>query len=499
MSQQDVAEISLDPIDWEAFARVAHEALDAAIASLKTVGERPPWRPLTDAARDEIREPVPRRPTDLAEVFDQFRRSILPFPTGNAHPRFWGWVMGNGTAEGMVADMLASAMNPHVAGYDQSAPLVEHQVIAWLAELMGYPQEASGILVSGGTAANLHGLAVARRATAGFDVRQEGLVADGHPRLRAYGSDETHSWAKKSCELLGLGRRGFRRIASDPQGRVEIAPLSEAIQQDRARGERPFCVIATAGTVDTGAIDDLEALADLCAEEGLWLHVDGAFGALAALAPALRPRLKGMERADSIAFDLHKWGFLQYEVGCTLVRDPQAHRATFETSADYLTPAGRGILPDALHFPDHGLQLSRGFRALKVWMSFKTHGVDRIGRVIEQNVAQARYLADRVTAEPRLELLAPVPLNVVCFRYVDERLDARALDDLNREILLRVQEQGVAIPSSTRRNGRFAIRLAITNHRSRRADFDALADAVLKLGAAILAEPGRPQTAGRSR
>lgn len=495
MKHRDTPEISLDPDDWDEFARVAHSALDAAITSLKTVRDRPPWRPLTPEARDEIRQPVPRGPTDLAQVVEQFQRAIQPFSTGNAHPRFWGWVMGNGTAEGMLADMLASAMNPHAGGYDQSAPEVEHQVIAWFAELMGFPPEASGILVSGGTVANLNGLTVARHAKAGFDIRQQGLVGDGHPRLRVYGSVETHGWADKCCELLGLGREGFRRTPADREGRIELGPLRAAIGHDRARGERPFCVIANAGTVDTGAIDDLEALADLCAEEGLWLHVDGAFGALVALVPSLRHRLKGLERADSIAFDLHKWGYLQYEVGCTLVRDPMRHRATFESLASYLAPAGRGILPQALHFVDHGFQLSRSFRALKVWMSLKTHGVDRIGRVIEQNVEQAAHLAERVRAEPHLELLAPVPLNVVCFRYVSPELTDDALEELNREILLRLQEEGIAIPSSTLRHGVFALRLAITNHRSRLDDFDALADAVLQLASTILAEQRQPAKA----
>ncbi|MEM7585696.1 MAG: pyridoxal-dependent decarboxylase [Acidobacteriota bacterium] len=473
-------EISLDPEDWSEFSQLAHRALDAAIDHMRGARERLPWQPVPEAARQDIEGPIPRHPGDPQEIFARFERSILPFPTGNAHPRFWGWVMGNGTPDAMLGDMLAAAMNPHLAGYDQSAAVVERQVIRWCIELMGYPPSASGLLVSGGTMASLTGLAVARRVKAGFDVREQGLA--GGPRLRVYGSVETHSWAEKCCDVLGLGRDAVRRVAADREGRVVPQALREAIREDRRRGDRPICVIGNAGTVDTGAIDDLDALADLCQEEDLWLHVDGAFGALIALAPSLRDRLSGLERSDSLALDLHKWGYLQYELGCVLVRDREAHRATFETQASYLVPPGRGLQPEALDLAELGVQLSRGFRALKVWVSLQTHGVERIGRTIEQNVDQAAGLSQRIEADPHLELLAPVTLNVVCFRYLETGLEEPELEALNREILLRLQEDGIAIPSSTWREGRFALRVAITNHRTRRSDIDVLVDAVLALG-----------------
>jgi glutamate/tyrosine decarboxylase-like PLP-dependent enzyme len=323
---------------------------------------------------------------------------------------------------------------------------VERRVIDWMVELMGYPAGAGGLLVSGATMANLNGLAVARRVQAGFDVRERGLA--GGPRLRVYGSVETHSWAERACDLLGLGRQGFRRVAADAEGCVVVEALREALHEDRRGGERPICVVGNAGTVDTGAVDDLESLADLCREEQLWLHVDGAFGALLACAPELRGRLAGLERSDSLAFDLHKWGYLPYEVGCVLVRDRARQRETFQASADYLTSPGRGIQPGPLDFAELGFQLSRGFRALKVWVSLQTHGVSGIGRAVARNVEQARHLAGRVDSEPRLELLAPAPLNVVCFRYRKGGLDEAALETLNREVLLRLQGSGVALPSS---------------------------------------------------
>ncbi|MEM9290314.1 MAG: pyridoxal-dependent decarboxylase [Acidobacteriota bacterium] len=471
---------TLDPDDWQAFSIQAHRALDAALEHIKAAGREQPWRPLPDEARAEINRPLPRDPSPFDEVLDRTLSSILPYPTGNAHARFWGWVMGNGTPDAMVADMLASAMNPHLAGYDQSASAVELRVIDWMKEIMRFPSEASGVLVSGGTMANMIGLAVARREKAGFDVRGEGLA--GGPLLRVYGSSDTHSWAEKCCDVLGLGRAAFRRVDSDREGRIDLAALRAAIRADRARGERPICVIGNAGTVDAGAIDDLEALADLCEEEDLWLHVDGAFGALLAFSPQLSGRLAGLERVDSLAFDLHKWGYLPYELGCVLVRDGDAHSATFRTRAKYLEPPGRGIQPDDLGLADLSIQLSRGFRALKVWMALETHGTLKIGRRVEANVAQAQHLASRVRQEQHLELLGPAPLNIVCFRYRPPGSSEEELRELNREILLRIQEDGVAIPSSTERGGRFALRVAITNHRTQLEDIDVFLDAVLELG-----------------
>jgi aromatic-L-amino-acid/L-tryptophan decarboxylase len=480
-------EETLDPADWGELRALGHRMVDDMMDYLEGVRERPVWRPVPAETRAALDEPTPRGPTDPAEVYRQFREHVLPYPNGNIHPRFWGWVMGTGTPLAMLADMLASGMNPHLACYDQSPALVERQVIRWMAELLGFPAESSGLLVSGGTIANLLGLAVARNARAGFDLRAEGLQRPNTPRLLVYGSSETHSWSKKACELLGLGDSALRRIPVDDEYRVDVPALRAAIAEDSAADHRPICVIGNAGTVNTGATDDLRALASLCREYGLWFHVDGAFGAFAALAPSLRSTVAGMEQADSIAVDLHKWGYLPFEVGLALVRHPDAHRATFATSSRYLDATPRGIVAGGFPFADLGVQLTRGFRALKVWMSLKAQGADAWGRLVEQNVAQARHLRDRVLAEPRLELLAPAPLNVVCFRYLAPALDPAALDAVNEEILLRVQERGIAVPSSTVLGGRFALRVAITNHRSRLEDFDLLADAVLAIGAELTA------------
>lgn len=479
----DEAEKTLDPgseSDWNALRALGHQMVDAMFAHLQGRREQPVWQRPTDEARSALEEArVPREGEGAAAAYESFQRHILPYGIGNTHPRFWGWVMGNGTAEGMLAEMLAAGMNPNVGGFDDSATLVEEQVIGWMAELMGMPATTSGLLTTGGTMANLIGLAVGRHARAGFDLRAEGLR--GGPRLRVYCSTETHSWLKKAMDLMGMGRAGLCAVNVDSSYRMRVDELRHAIEGDRAAGARPVCVVATAGTVNTGATDDLMEIADLCAEEGLWFHVDGAFGAPAYWSDRLRERVRGVERADSLAFDLHKWAYMPYDIGCVLVRDPEAHTAAFATGASYLTAMERGPAAGGIRFADRGIELSRGFRALKAWISLKALGVDAITAVVEQNVDQARYLASLVERSPNLELAADVPLNIVCFRY------AGADDVQNKEILMRLQESGVAVPSGTLLDGRFAIRVAISNHRSRREDFDLLVKTVEEIGQDVIA------------
>ncbi len=475
---------TLDPQDWEAFRALAHRMVDDSLDFVRTLRDRAPWQSMPrDTRAALVNQPVPRAPESAERAYFDFTHHVLPFTNGNRHPRFWGWIQGNGTPLGMMADMLAAGMNAHLAGLDQAPKLVELQVIAWLAELMGFPKDASGVLVSGGTMANLLGLAVARHAKAGFDVRENGL--HGTPRLTCYASSEIHSWAQKAVELFGLGNSSLRRIPVDDDFRMRPSALREAIARDRAGGLRPFCVIGSAGTINSGATDDLEALADLCAAEDLWFHVDGAFGALARLVPEVAHTVKGMERADSLAFDLHKLMYLPYEIACVLVRDRAVHEAAFSVTPSYLTDEGRGVIAGGLPFADRGVELTRNFKALKVWLSLKAHGVDAFARIIAQNVAQARAFAERVTMVKDVVLAAPVAFNIVCFRFAPAGMSGEEADGLNKEVLLRVQESGLAIISGSRIHGRYVMRVACSNHRSRWEDFEALAVGVARIGGEV--------------
>jgi len=474
-------EQGLDPQDWNDLRKLGHRMIDDTFSYLESIGERPAWQPIPDNVKRTFADPVPLEPQSATSVYDQFRRNILPYPTGNIHPRFWSWVAGTGTAGGMLAELLSGAMNSSAHGGDHAAVYVERQVVSWLKQALGYPAEASGLLVGGGSMANFVGLAVARNAKAGWNVKTDGL-ANGHRPLTVYCSTETHSSIVKAVELLGLGSAALRHIEVDGDFRIRLDHLRRAVAVDRKCGKDPICVVGNAGTVNSGAIDDLTELADFCQEENLWLHVDGAFGAIPAISPKLRPLLQGMECADSLAFDLHKWMYMPYDVGCALVRFPKHHRETFGYSAAYLNSQSRGLAAGPDWFSHYGLELSRGFRALKVWFSIKEHGLKTYQALVEQNVQQAQFLGNLVAGDRQLELLAPIPLNIVCFRYRGNLADEAALKDVNQEILFRLQESGVAAPSGTVIGGRFAIRVAICNHRSRREDFELLVREVIRLG-----------------
>ena len=478
-------EESLDPKNWEAMRILGHRMIEDMMSYLESVRERPVWQPVPGSVKQKLSIPLPLNPQKPEDIYQEFLDYILPHPMGNIHPRFWGWVIGTGTALGMLAELLAAGMNPNVGGADHVANYVERQVLEWCKEMLGYPMEASGLLVSGGSMANLVGLTVARNTMSGFDIRREGLGAAQKP-MTFYGSVETHSSNQKAVELLGLGSAALRRIPVNADFQIVLPALEAAVSKDREDGFHPICVIGNAGTVNTGAIDDLNALADFCEREGLWLHIDGAFGALAALSPDLRPLLSGLERADSLAFDLHKWMYMPYEIGCALVRSEAHHRHAFSLTPDYLAHAERGLAGGPLWFSEYGVQLSRGFRALKAWMSIKEHGIKKYGRLIKQNVDQARYLAKLVDDSPDLERLAPVPLNIVCFRFKADRLDHASLNQLNQELLIQLHERGIAVPSHTTLGGKYALRVAITNHRSRREDFDVLVRQVITLGEGLL-------------
>jgi aromatic-L-amino-acid decarboxylase len=480
-------EETLDPQDWPSMRALGHRMLDDMMTYLQTVEERPVWRSIPEEVKARLRAPLPLEPGNPQEVYDEFLTGVLPYPMGNIHPRFWGWALGTGTPFGMLAEMLAAGMNSVPGGGEQLANDVELQVLDWCKEMLGFPATASGLLVSGCSMANLVGLAVARNAMAGFDLRQDGLQASPQ-RMTFYCSTETHSSVQKSVELLGLGAQHLRQIPVNEEFQIDLVALQDAISEDRAAGYKPTCIVGNAGTINTGAFDDLDALADICQSEGMWFHVDGAFGAWAALAPKLRPLVAGMERAHSIACDMHKWMYMPYEVACVLVRSAEDHRRAFALMPDYLEHHTRGLAGGRIWFTDYGVQLSRSFRALKVWMCLKEHGIEKYGRLIQQNVDQAHYLAELVEASPDTELMAPAPLCVVCFRFRAADLDEQSLNRLNEELMLRLQEGGKALVSSTTLEDKYVLRAGITNHRTRREDLDLLMEEVTRIGHQLLDE-----------
>jgi len=483
MSQPDPTSaksgVTLDPEDWAELRAVGHRMLDDMFDYIEHIRERPVWRPIPPEVRDRFRAALPREGAALADVYDEFSRFVVPYAAGNVHPGFMGWVHGGGTPVGMLAEMLAGGLNANLGGRDHVPVEVERQIVEWARQMFDFPPQASGLFVTGTSLANFIAILVARTAVLGREVRVRGVSG---ARLRAYTSAAAHRCIPLAMELCGLGSGALRMIPTDSRCRIDLKALRRAIADDRAAGLQPFLAIGTAGTVDAGAVDDLDALADLCAREKLRFHIDGAFGALAVLSPELKPLVKGIERADSIAFDFHKWGQVPYDAGFLLVRDGALHRETFATPAAYLRPDAKGLAAGSPWFSDYGPDLSRGFRALKTWFTLKTFGTDRMGAVMAKTCALARHLEARVRAEPQLELLAPAQLNIVCFRYgSDDRINARIAVDLH--------ESGIAAPSTTTIGGKLAIRAAFVNHRTQIEDVDALVEAVLRLGARAKAGP----------
>jgi aromatic-L-amino-acid decarboxylase len=476
---------TLDPSDWPGFRVQAHRMLDDILDYTELIRERPVWQRIPQPVREAFRQPLPQKPSSLASIHHIFMRDILPYSAGNAHPAFMGWVHGGGTPVGMLAEMLAAGLNANVGGRDQIPIEVERQVVRWVRELFGFPETASGLFVSGTSMANLIAVLVARTSALGTRVRHQGIAANGKP-LVAYTSAAAHGCIAQAMDLSGLGSDTLRIIPVNEQHQIDIRELEEAISADRAAGLSPFLIAATAGTVDVGAIDSLSVIADIARREKVWFHVDGAYGALAMLAKDIAPRLSGIERADSIAFDFHKWGQVPYDAGFVLVRDGALHHSTFASQAAYLRRETRGMAAGSPWPCDFGPDLSRGFKALKTWFTIKAYGAEKLGAVISKTCGLAQYLKQCIEKEPALELLAPVALNIVCFRYRSEHAD-----DVNRDIVADLHESGIAAPSTTTLNGCLGIRAAIVNHRTAGSDIDALLRAVMAFGSARISRASK--------
>ncbi len=469
---------SLDPDDWQALRRQGHRMLDDMFDHLQALGTKPVWQHAPASARALFDAPLPVEASDIADVHAVFRESILPYGSGNIHPGFMGWVQGGGTVAGMLAEMLAGGLNANLGGRDHMPIEVERQIIRWMRRIFSFPETAGGIFLTGASQANFAAVQIARCRKLGRDVRAAGLSDES--RLVAYASSEVHGCVPRAFEMSGIGSNRLRRIAVDALGQIDVEALRQAILSDRQEGFLPFLVIGSAGTVNTGAVDDLAALRHVADTHDLHFHVDGALGALGVLSPELAHLFAGIESCDSLAFDFHKWGQVPYDAGFLLVRDAEWQRQTFASDAAYLSRAATGLAGGDWWPCDYGPDLSRGFRALKTWFTLKTYGVRALGDAMSANCMLARRLAQRIEQEPALKLLAPVALNIVCFAYVGA--DGTMPSSINSHIVERLHAEGRVAPSLTHLNGQPAIRAAIVNHRTRQTDIDALVESVLTIG-----------------
>lgn len=457
------------------FRRLGYRAVDLLAEHFASLSRQPCRSPVPDPTRRELMDqPLPAGSADPDALLDYVEAKILRYPMGNGSPRFFGWVNSPAAPLAVLGDLLAAGLNPSVAGGDHAATYLEHAVLSWMKQIVGLPASSGAILTSGGSVANLIGLAVMRHVKTDGHVRTRGMARLGL-NLVVYTSTEGHSCIEKDVELLGIGRSNLRRIPVDPDWQMDMAVLKRSVVKDRTAGLLPACVAATAGTVNTGAIDPLAEIADLCEAEGLWFHVDGAYGGPAALVPELADRYRGLERADSVAVDPHKWMYVPVECGCAIVRDARSMRDAFSLVPPYLRDDT--ALP---WFSEFGLQQSRGFRALKLWLALMRIGVDGYRESIAHDIALARSLQRLVREAPDFEMIAAGPLSVSCFRYCPPALKGQdaELNRLNRTVLDRIQRDGRVFLTGTELAGRFVLRACIVNFRTTEPDLEALVDAV---------------------
>ena len=472
------------------FRTAGHAAVDLLADYLGGLSDRPVWQAMEPAARERLLElPLPQRGRGLDQLVAEIGSEVLPYPMGNGHPRFFGWVNAAPAPAGVLATLAATAMNPSSAGGDHADVHLERTVVRWIAELAGFPHApGAGLLTSGASMATIVALGAARDRAArrlGVDVREQGVAA--LPPLVGYVSAETHSCVRKAAELLGLGSRQLRAVATDPAGHLDPAALRAQVAADRADGLVPFLAVASAGTVNTGAVDDLDRIADVCAEEQLWLHVDGAYGAFGVLDPALTHRYRGLDRADSLALDPHKWLGVPVDCGCLLVRDPAGLRAAFSLVPSYLRDDDAGGLG---WFSEYGIEQTRPFRSLKVWATIAASGREGIARDVAHCTAMARRLGELVAADPALELMAEVESSITAFRYAPAGVPDGLLERVNQALPAAVQARGRTFVTGTVLAGREAVRACLINPAVAEADLAVLVEEVRTAGADLLASLG---------
>ena len=478
-------------IPTERFRQIGHQLVDQIAALLESIPDRPVTRDESPSAvRDALglNGPLPQDGEDPGVLLDGLARTIADHSLFNGHPRFFGYITSSPAPIGMLGDLLASALNPNVGGWllGPAASEIEGQTVRWIAELIGYPTDCGGLLVSGGNMANFVCFLAARAAGAPWDVRAGGVNDGSRPALRCYASAETHTWIQKAADLTGIGTAGIRWIPTDDRLRMNVAVLAERLAADKAAGDLPFIVVGTAGSVSTGAVDPLVEIGSLCREQGIWFHVDGAYGGFAAAVPGVSADLRALTGADSVAVDPHKWLYAPLEAGCALVRDAEILRRAFSYHPSYYH-----FEEDATNYVDFGPQNSRGFRALKVWLALRQAGASGYRRMIGEDIALSRAMADAVAAHPELELVTQ-DLSITTFRYVPadlRRNDSQGardyVDTLNRALLDALQHGGEAFVSNAVISGRYVLRACIVNFHTALSDVQAVPGIVVRTGGEI--------------
>ena len=471
----------------QTFRRTLERVSEMATAYLRELPEREAFRRPPDEVADRLlNAPLPQTSTSTEEILTDIEREILPYSLGIGHPRWWGFVRASAHPVGMASELLAATMNSNCAGSAQIATHLELTVLRWLAELVGYRSDAGGLLMSGGSAASFVVLAAMREHQLP-GTRAQGMAARSE-RAMVYATREVHGCVNRAVELLGLGSASLRWVPVDHERRMDVGALAQMVAEDRADGATPICVVATAGTVNSGAVDPLADIAEIARREGLWFHVDGAYGAVGAALPELAEQYRGLARADSIVVDPHKWLYVPYEAGAVLVRDPETLHQAFATQADYLEVQDEDYFNGPLWFHERGPQLSRGFRALKVWVVMRHIGMEGYRELWRRDLSTTTELRRLVAADAKLELAPSTHLSVCCFRYVPEHDDPNTF---NRVLLDRIHRDGRLFVSGTTLEGTFYLRACIINFRSTLDDATIAVETVVELGEKLEGERGK--------
>lgn len=473
---------TLDPQDWDDLKEIGIKVFTDMIDFQKNVREREIWKEPSMSVRSIIsNEKLPIGPQDLNEIYDQIKTNLLPYNKGNIHPKFWSWVQSTGTPSSIIAEMIIAGMNADVATGNHGPMYVEEKVINWLKEIFDFPKDGHGVLVSGTSVANLCGLLAARNNYEDSIVRNNGIF-NLNKQFIVYSSTETHSCVLKAADIIGIGKNNVRLINVNSTFQINSVALEEQIKSDLAQDLIPLCIVGNIGTVNTGAIDDIDSLSEIANRYKIWLHIDGAFGAFAYLVDEYRSKLRSINKADSLSFDLHKWISLPFGIGAILFKDKNKQRNAFVEHPNYLEQNDEGLASGFDPIFNYSIEMSRSFKALKIWMLMKEKGINQISSVIKKNLDDIKYLEQLILNKPDIfELACPVTLNVICFRFIDPKLQENMLNAINKKIVILLQTRGYAVISNAYINKKYYMRLANVNHRSIRSDFDDLLKAIITL------------------